>query len=154
MSRTPSRRLIGFGVACATLGAGAGAIANAGATGQKPVAIKSAAKTKPGAVSLMHRAVHAEIVVADKGGGFSSLTFDRGILKSVSGDQVTLAEGTRKATYKTVTLTVPAGADVRANGGAASLGTLKPGQRVAVVRTQNRTLVRAHDARAKQPKKP
>jgi hypothetical protein len=147
MSRTPSRRLIGFGLACATLGAAAGAIANAGAAGQTQKAVKPAAQSKPGPGGLMHHAVHADIQVAVKGGGFESVTFDRGILKSVSGDQLTIAEGTRKATYKTLTLTIPAGADVRDNGNAAALGALKPGQRVAVVRAPDRTRVRARDVR-------
>jgi hypothetical protein len=52
--------------------------------------------------------VHSESVFAARDGSFKTITMDRGEVVSVSGDQLTLREGTKTATYKTVTLTVPA----------------------------------------------
>jgi hypothetical protein len=52
--------------------------------------------------------VHSEAVFPDRDGGFKTVTMDRGEVTAVDGDQLTLREGTRTATYKTVTLTVPA----------------------------------------------
>jgi hypothetical protein len=61
--------------------------------------------------------------------------------------RLTLAEGTRRATYKTVTVTVPGDARVRDNRTKAALSTLKAGQRVLVVQGGPHVRVVAHDAR-------
>jgi len=141
-------RLLTVGAACAALGAGASAIATAGAAGTTTTAssAKSAAKHPAARRALERRAVQGDLVVATKT-GFATVTFNRGFVQSVSGQQLTIREGTKKATYKTLTLTVPAGAKVRDNGQVASLGQLRAGQRVAVVQAPKRTVVIARDVR-------
>jgi hypothetical protein len=71
---------------------------------------------------------------------------DRGSFSSLSGDQLTITEGTKTATYKTVTLTIPSGATVRRNGEAAKLSDLKSGDTVMVLQSPQGTVVTADDA--------
>jgi hypothetical protein len=78
--------------------------------------------------------------------GFANVTLDRGFVQSLSGQQLTLREGTKTATYKTVTLTIPADARVRDNGHQATLADVKQGQHVLVLQGPKRTLVVARDA--------
>ena len=73
--------------------------------------------------------------------GFVTVSFDRGFVESVKGAALTLREGTKKATYKTVTLTIPSGAQVRNNGRRSSLSALTPGEHVGVLQGPVRTLV-------------
>jgi hypothetical protein len=80
--------------------------------------------------------------------GFATVTFERGKVDSVSGQQLTITEGTRKATYKTVTVTVPADAVVRDNRQKATLSDVKPGQRVLVLAGPKRTYVIARTPKA------
>lgn len=95
------------------------------------------------------RAIHADAVVPQKDGTFATITFDRGTVKSVSGQDLTITEGTRTVTYKDVTITIPSGAKVRRAGLAnATLADLQTGDRVAVVQAPQRTLVLAAPARA------
>src|SRR5919112_881306 len=54
--------------------------------------------------------VHADLVVPTRGGEFKTVTLDRGLVESVGDGSLTIKEGTRTATYKTVTLTIPSGA--------------------------------------------
>ena len=74
-------------------------------------------------------------------GGFPTVTFERGKVDSVNGQQLTITEGTAKASYKTVTLTIPASAPVRDDRQTASLSSVKAGQRVLVVTAPRRTFV-------------
>src|SRR3954453_12416329 len=90
--------------------------------------------------------VHADLVVPAKGGTFKTVTFDRGTVDSVSGDQLTIKEGTKSATYKTITLTIPSDAKIRRNGENAQLSDLQQGDAVAVVSTDAKTLVKAFSA--------
>src|SRR2546425_8993900 len=70
--------------------------------------------------------VHVQAVVPNRAGtGFQTVTIDTGAFKSLSGDQLTITEGTKSVTYKTVTLTIPSGATVRRNGASAKVGDLK-----------------------------
>ena len=136
-------------VSCAAIGAGASAIANAGAStsGASSTASKSAktAKTAAKHRPLLRRAVHGDVVVPTKT-GYVTATFDRGTVKSVSGAQLTLADGRAKGTaYKTVALTIPSSARVRDDGHKATLADVKPGQRAAVVQGPKRTIVIARD---------
>jgi hypothetical protein len=85
-------------------------------------------------------------VVPNKNGGFDTMTMDRGRFSSLSGDQLTITEGTKTATYKTVTLTIPSGATVRRNGDAARLSDIKSGDTVMVLQSPQGTVVTAHDA--------
>lgn len=131
------------GSSCAAIGAGASAIASAGAASSTSHASKASATHKHHA-GLFRRAVHADFVVHTKS-GFVTVTLDRGFVESVSGQQLTIKEGTRTATYKTVTLTIPANARVRDNGHSATLADLKAGQHVLVVQGPKHTRVSAHD---------
>jgi hypothetical protein len=136
-------------ICCIGLGAGASAIASAGAaTGSSaPRAHEHGAKKyERGLRGLARRAVHANLVVATKH-GFVNVTVDRGKVESVSGQQLTLTEGTRKQTYKTLTLTIPSTAKVRDDRHPASLSALRSGQRVIVVTAPRRTLVIARTPR-------
>jgi hypothetical protein len=87
--------------------------------------------------------VHADLVVPDRQGGFQTVTLDRGVVDSVSGDQLTVKEGTPQATYKTITLTIPSTAKIRRNGSDAQLSDLQAGDLVAVVTTGGKTFVKA-----------
>jgi hypothetical protein len=78
--------------------------------------------------------------------GFDTVTIDRGFVQSVSGQQLTIREGTQKATYKTVTVTIPSSAKVRDNRRASTMSALTSGQRVSVVQAPNRTWVIARTA--------
>jgi hypothetical protein len=127
-------KLLTIGAACAAAGVGAGAIATAGATGTSTTTSSSghvAAATRARR-ALARRAIQGDIVVATRN-GFATVTFERGFVQSVNGQQLTIREGTKKATYKTVTLTIPAGAKVRNNGQSAQLSQLSAGERVGVV---------------------
>jgi hypothetical protein len=143
-------KFVAVGAACAAAGAGASVIATAGAAGTTTTTSSTAATASarhPGARrALERRAVQGDLVVATKS-GFMTVTFNRGFVQSVSGRKLTIREGTKKATYKTVTLTIPSGARVRDNGKPASLSELSAGQRVGVLQAPNRTLVIARDAR-------
>lgn len=136
-------KLLTVGAVCAVAGASAGAIATAGAAGTSPTTPTTSTQTAAGHAkrrALAARAVQGELVVATKN-GFATITLNRGFVQSVSGQQLTIREGTRKATYKTVTLTIPSSAEVRDNGQAASLSKVSAGQRVAVVQGPKQTRV-------------
>ena len=144
-------KLVAVAAACAAIGAAASAIATAGATGTgtgttTTSTAKAARVHVGGARALARRAVHADAVVAT-GSGFATVTIDRGFVQSVSGQQLTIREGTQKATYKTVTVTIPSSATVRDNRRTSSLSALTAGQRVAVVQGPQRTWVIARTAR-------
>ncbi len=139
-------RLLLVAVACAALGAGASAIATAGAaTGASTHPATHKART--GALRrFAARAVQGSVVVHTKR-GFVTVSFTRGKVDSVNGRQLTITEGTRKASYKTVTLSIPANALVRDNRQKATLSQLTAGQRVTVVNAPRRTLVVARTPR-------
>jgi len=129
-------------LSCVAIGAGASLIANAGAA-TSTGAVRGAAHTRgSGMRRLVGRAVEGSVVV-DAKGKFVTVTFARGVVRSVSGQQLTIAEGTKKATYRTVTLTIPATARVRENRKSATLSDVRVGQRVTVVQAPNHTWVRA-----------
>jgi hypothetical protein len=136
-----SSRLLIVAVCCVALGAGASVLASAGAatTGPSHTAAGKSSRAR-GLRGLARRAVHGTVVVHTKA-GFANVTFDRGKVDSLSGRQVTITEGTAKASYKTVTLTIPATARVRVDRKPASLSGVKPGQRVLVLVAPKRTFV-------------
>ncbi|MDQ2761049.1 MAG: hypothetical protein M3Y17_11655 [Actinomycetota bacterium] len=137
-------RLVLVAASCLAIGAGASAIASAGAATTTPN--NHGHLHRRGPRSLVARAVHADLVVHAKN-GFVTVTVDRGVVQSVSGQQLTIAEGTKKATYKTVTITIPANARVRDNRQKAALAAVKPGQRATVVQGLKRTIVVARTPR-------
>ena len=138
-------RLALVAIFCIALGAGASAIASAGAA---PSAASSHTTGAGGHGwrKLARRTVHADLVVATKH-GFVNVTVDRGKVDSVSGQQLTMTEGTKKQAYKTITLTIPSSAKVRDDRQAAALSALRSGQRVTVVTEPQRTLVIARTPR-------
>ena len=92
-------------------------------------------------------AVHSEIVVPNaSGNGFDTITSDAGKLKSVDGTKLTLTEGTDKATYGTPTIDVGSDAKVFRNHQKATLGDLKEGDDVRIIKSPRGTLVWAEDA--------
>ena len=96
--------------------------------------------------------VHGELVVPNRAGnGFETVTIDSGTVKSVSGDQLTITEGTRSATYKEATVTIPTGAKVMRNFADAELSDLKAGDRVHVSSSPEETVVFAADANHQGP---
>jgi hypothetical protein len=133
-------KLVLVAAACVTIGAAGSAIATAGAAGTSSTATTAATKTSHARGLLARRAVQGAVVVATKN-GFETVTLSRGFVQSVSGQQLTIREGTRKATYKTVTLTIPSNAVVRDNRQPSRLSSLTGGQRVSVVQGPKRSLV-------------
>ncbi|MEA2390989.1 MAG: hypothetical protein QOK31_1098 [Solirubrobacteraceae bacterium] len=137
---------------CVMVGA-AGGIAGSTAAKHKSThrASSRAAGTAPrfpGPPPGAHRmAVHEDEVVLNKAGtAFITATEDNGIVQSVSGDQLTLKEGTKTVTYKTVTVTVPSGAKVYRNGATAQLSDLKAGDHAHVSQSSDGAVVFAGDA--------
>ncbi len=136
-------RLIAVAACCTAIGAGASVIASAGASTSTP---SKSAHPRLAVRHAIRGMVHAEAVVPTDS-GFATVTIDRGFAQSVSGQQLTLKEGTKTATYKTVTLGIPADAIVRDNHQDAQLGDIKTGQHVLVVRGPQQTIVIARDAK-------
>lgn len=135
------------GASCAAAGIGAGAIATAGAsTGNSSRPAAGNAKKLGPMRRLAARGVQGSAVVHTRH-GFATVSFERGRVDSISGRRLTIAEGTPKATYKTVTVTIPADAVVRDNRQKATLSAVKPGQRVIVVTAPRRTHVIARTPR-------
>jgi len=138
-------KLGALALSCVAVGAGASLIANAGAaTSAGAATAKHSTATGKKALrarALVRRAVDGSVVVATKGGKFATVTFARGTVSSVNGQQLTLTEGTKKATYRTVTLTIPTTARVRENRRTAALSDVTAGQRVMVIQAPQRTWV-------------
>src|SRR4051794_266841 len=100
-------------------------------------------------------AVHASAVVPRTDGTFATVTFDRGTVVSVSGNELTIREGTADTTYQTTDLNLPDGTKVflfgsqrrmhqrQMDDNAASLSDLQPGDRVAVWESSRKTVVLA-----------
>lgn len=145
-------KLVTVAAACVAIGAAGSAIATAGAAGNGTTTTTSSTTAKAarargaGIRALERRTVHANAVVATKS-GFASVTVDRGFVQSVNGQQLTIREGTKTTTYKTLTLTIPSNAIVRDNRRASTLSALTAGQRVAVVHAPQRTWVVARTLR-------
>lgn len=140
--RHSSLRLVIVGFVCAALGAGASAIAVAGAS--TPRAAAAHHRLAPRA--LIRRTVQAELVVATPH-GFVHVSVVRGMVKSISGHQLTLLVGTRRASYRTITVTLPSRTRVRDDHRSASLSQIRRGQRALVIRAPDRALVLARTPR-------
>jgi hypothetical protein len=143
MHRFITHRIQLFTVAltCLAIGAGASAIATANASGSSTKAARAGRGLRLRA--LIHRTVEGSFEVATKS-GFVSVTVARGSVQSITGQTLTLSEGTRKQTYRTVNLTLPAKLTVRDNHRASTLGQVQSGQRAIVVIGPGRALVLAH----------
>ena len=94
-------------------------------------------------------AVHSESVVLNKAGtGYITVTSDSGTVKSVeaSAGKLTIAEGVKSVSYKTVTLTIPSEAKVSLDGNSSSLADLAEGDHVTVSSSSEGTTVFATDS--------
>jgi hypothetical protein len=128
---TLKQKLAALGVAgVVILGAG-GAVAWAqtgGGGGASSTTTPAAAPAKPAEVPmralrpLARRAVHGDVVVKAKDGGFVTVTFDRGTVTAASDTSVTLQ---RPDTSQPVTLTVDANTKVHGVPSASALQTGK-----------------------------
>jgi hypothetical protein len=153
-------RMGAVGAACVLVGGAAG-IAASSASSPKPTkhaGASAAIAQGPGPpfgfgvlADVASPPVHSVSVVPNDKGGFDTVTMDRGRFSSLSGDQLTITEGTKTATYKTVTLTIPSGATVRRNREAAKLSDLKSADTVMVLQSPQGTVVAAHDEQHPDP---
>jgi hypothetical protein len=125
---------------CVALGAGAGAIANGAASTSTPTANVTPGHARLRLRAVVRHTVQANLIIHTKQ-GFVNVTVARGTVQSVSGNQLTLAEGTQTATYKTVTYTLPSNVRVRDDRQPSTLAALKNGQRALVVILPKRALV-------------
>ena len=142
-------KLIAVAASCTAIGAAASVIASAGAASTSTTnSAQSATAAHPRLAvrRAIRGTVHGDLVVPTKS-GFANVRFDRGFAQSVSGQQLTLKEGTKTATYKTITLTIPSDALVRDNRQPASLTDIKSGQHVLIFQGPNRTVVLARDVK-------
>lgn len=139
--------------ACVAVGAAGGIAGSAAAPGSKSASAGSS--TTPSAAQARARpphgpggrAVHAEAVVLNRAGtAFITVTTDSGKVKSTSGRDVTITEAVGSVTYKDVTVTLPANAQIVRNGKTATVDDLKAGDRIHVAQSSDGTFVRAADA--------
>jgi hypothetical protein len=145
MKNPKSLRTVGVAALCVALGAAGGIASSGAATSKSKKANSTRAGGPPGGPG--GRAVHEDAVVLNKAGtAFITATEDSGTVVSVSGDQLTIKEGTKSVTYKTLTLTIPSGATVKRNGSTAQLSDLKAGDRVHVTQSSDGTTVIGGDA--------
>lgn len=144
MKQTKTTRTVGVAALCVALGAAGGIASSGAATSTSKKANATRAGGHPGGPG--GRAVHEDAVVLNKAGtAFINATEDSGSVVSVSGDQLTIKEGTASVTYKTLTLTIPSGATIKRNGSTAQLSALKAGDRVHVTKSSDGTTVFAAD---------
>lgn len=150
--------------ACAAVGAAGGIVGSAAAPSKTKAKSSSSARAaadanggpRPG---LRHggpggpgHAVHAEEIVLDKAGdAYITQTEDQGIVKTVSGNDVTITEGTDTVPYKDVTVTLPSGATIMRNGAKAAAGDLKAGDHIHVEQSADGAFVFAGDASFRPP---
>jgi hypothetical protein len=150
-------RALALGVLCAAGGAGVGAVASATAsTGHSSTASAHHARAADGKANAHGKAIRrarmVELrkvaqhsvsgnVVVDSKQGFETISFERGTVDSVNGNQITITEGGPKATQRQETITVPSTVHVRDNGKKASMSSVSAGQHVLVLTLPKRTVV-------------
>jgi hypothetical protein len=156
-------------VTCAAVGAAGGIAGSAAApssssskAGARSSAAPAGAPARPRMPGAPPRrgpghgpAVHSEEVVLNRAGtAFITATQDSGKVKSVSGRDVTIAEGIGSVTYKDVTITLPESAKIERNGKMATIDALKAGDRIHVTQSSDGVVVHAGDAsfRPRPPK--
>jgi len=153
--------LIGAVIAVCALSAVATAFAASSSTSHARAARHAAATRKttngkagagsglPGPGPWGHDAVHSESVVLNKAGTeYITETTDSGTVRSVeaSAGKLTIIEGVKSVTYKTVTLTIPSNATVVLDGKSSSLSALAEGDHVSVSASSEGTRVFATDS--------
>ena len=145
----------GVVAACAVLGAAGAYVGDAASSPSTSSAATAKAKQsgpngkRGGPLHRLRRAVHADLVVPAQGGKFVTVTVDRGTVENVQGNSITLKEGTKTATYKTITIDLPSNAVVRIKRQPGKLSDVKAGQHAMVVKGPQRTAVIVRGA--KQP---
>ncbi len=138
--------------ACAVAAAGAGIAQGSStkhASSKARAAHLASAPQGPDAVAPGGHAIHSVSVVLDKAGtGFITQTTDEGTIESIdsSAGTVTIVEGTKALTYKTVTLSVPADATVTLDGKTSSLSALAAGDRLSLSSSSDGTTAFASDS--------
>jgi hypothetical protein len=143
---------IAVATTCALVGA-AGGIATSGAATSSGSTAKAKASTsaksggRPGPGGRGGGfSIHSESVQLNKAGtAFITVTRDEGTVTAVSGNDITLHEGTKTVVYKDLTVTVAAGATVTRNDATATLADIKVGDRVSIEQSSESTEVRAYD---------
>jgi hypothetical protein len=153
-------RLIGsIAAACAAaaltagIAEGSGTTTTPSSTATQPSTTNDAATTghggPPGGHGPGGDAVHSVDVVLNKAKtAYITQTTDEGTVESVdsAGGTITLLEGTKALTYKTVTVTVVSGATVTLDGKSSTLGALVAGDHVSVSSSSDGTDVMAMDS--------
>jgi hypothetical protein len=94
-------------------------------------------------------AVHSVSVVLNKAKtAYIEQTSDRGTIESVdtSASTITVVEGTKSLTYKTVTLSIPSVAKITLDGKTSALSDLAAGDHVSVSSSSDGTVVMATDS--------
>jgi hypothetical protein len=153
------KRLIGsIAAACAAAALTAGIAEGSGTTTQSSTATQPS--TTSGAATPGHDgpggppggrgdAVHSVDVVLNKAKtAYITQTTDAGAVESVdsAAGTITLLEGTKALTYKTVTVPVPSGATVALDGKSSTLGALVAGDHVSISSSSDGTDVMAMDS--------
>ncbi|MDQ6744624.1 MAG: hypothetical protein M3Z27_01170 [Actinomycetota bacterium] len=157
MNRPTTLRALTTAVACGAVGVAAGIAGAAAAPTHHGSTVRRNAAASLTAPPHMRPpgggpAVHEDAVVLDKAGtGFITATIDNGVVKSLSGDSLTITEGFGNVTYKTVTLTIPTNATVIRNFNKATLSDLKTGDHVHVAQSSEGTTVFADDGTQRPP---
>jgi hypothetical protein len=140
---------IAVAATCALVGAASGIATSSAASTAAGTA--KASKTSSGATDRPFggrggMSVHSVSAQLNKAGtAFITVTTDQGTVTAISGNDITLHEGTKTVTYKDVTVTVPDGATVTRDDATASLSDIKVGDRVSISSSSDGTVVRASD---------
>jgi hypothetical protein len=156
------RRLIGsIAAACAAAALTAGIAEGSGTTTQSSTATQPSTTNgaampghdghggPPGGRGPGGGAVHSVDVVLNKAkSAYITQTTDDGTVESVdsSGGSITLLEGTKAVSYKTVTVTAPSGATVTLDGKSSTLSAVVAGDRVSISSSSDGTDVIAMDS--------
>jgi hypothetical protein len=140
---------IAVATTCALIGAAGGIASSGAATSSGSKATSSKSVTGGGGRPDFGGgpSVHSSSVQLNNAGtAFITVTRDEGTVTALSGNDITLHEGTKTVTYKDVTVTVPDGATVTRNDATAALSDIKVGDRVSISSSSEATQVRAHDS--------
>jgi hypothetical protein len=137
--------MIAVATTCALVGA-AGGIATSGAATATPATTAKAKAAKTARGGHEHGSVHSVSEQLNQAGtAFITVTRDEGTVTAVSGNDITLHEGTTTVAYKDVTVTVASGATVTRNDATAALTDIKVGDRISISSSSDGTEVRAAD---------
>lgn len=143
------------GVAAGIAGAAAAPASHSQAAARHPAALppprpgfRERGGLRPGDGPVVHETA---VILNRAGTHFITATVDTGTVAGVTGDQLQIAEAVGKVNYKTVTLTISAGATVRRNFKPVTLAELRSGDHVHAVQSSDGTVVIAGDGTAIPP---